>query len=147
MSDSDCPRGVSSFKYLNKPDDGTCDYCGSLLPDLFMARLELGDVELGPTDKSYKVYVHNKGGEQFKRTHRIDRQVSEPGQVLRDMSDQSQWVWETVFHDTAKFYFEHLSTEQMDRFIELLNQKKLNIRVPGYFYTLPYFICKPSSSP
>ena len=39
-----------------------------------------------------------------------------------------------------KFYFEHLSEEQMYIFIDLLNAKKLNIGYPGYFYNLPYFI-------
>lgn len=39
-----------------------------------------------------------------------------------------------------KFYFQHLSDEQMTRFIELLNAKKINIGYPGYFYTLPFFI-------
>lgn len=34
----------------------TCSWCGSLNPDEFMRRAEAGD-ELGPTGKSYKVYV------------------------------------------------------------------------------------------
>jgi len=42
-------------------DDQTCSYCGSLNPDLFMAHLEAGDVSLGTTDKSYKVYVEGLG--------------------------------------------------------------------------------------
>lgn len=40
-------------------EDRTCSYCGSLNPDALMERLEAGDVELGPTDKSYKVYVRD----------------------------------------------------------------------------------------
>lgn len=46
--------------------DGTCSYCGSMNNDEFMRRLELGDVEVGPTDKAYKVYVSNRGGEPIK---------------------------------------------------------------------------------
>lgn len=42
--------------------DGTCSYCGSLNPEALMARIEAGDIELVPTDKSYKVYVRNACG-------------------------------------------------------------------------------------
>jgi hypothetical protein len=45
--------------------DNTCSYCGSLSPEVFMARLDAGDVELGPTDKNYKVYVANAAGAEF----------------------------------------------------------------------------------
>lgn len=34
----------------------TCSYCGSLHPDDFMELVRAG-VEIGPTDKSYKMYV------------------------------------------------------------------------------------------
>jgi hypothetical protein len=40
----------------------------------------------------------------------------------------------------AKFYFQHLSKEQMLEFIELLNAKRVKIGYPGHFYTRPYFI-------
>ena len=40
----------------------------------------------------------------------------------------------------AKFYYQHLSTEQKLRFIELLNERKLNIAHPGHFYVPPFFI-------
>lgn len=39
----------------------------------------------------------------------------------------------------GKFYFQHLSDEGRTKFIELHNAKKLNIGVPGYFYTPPFF--------
>lgn len=38
-------------------DNGTCSYCGSLMPDKFMDLLAAGEVTLIPTDKNYKVYV------------------------------------------------------------------------------------------
>ena len=41
------------------------------------------------------------------------------------------------FHD--KFYFEHLSAEQRERFIELHNEQKLGFAYPGYLYTTPFF--------
>lgn len=40
--------------------DGTCSYCGSLSADQFFAAIEAG-AEVGPTDKSYKVYLRGDG--------------------------------------------------------------------------------------
>lgn len=40
----------------------------------------------------------------------------------------------------AKFYFQHLSVEQRQRFIDLLNEKRVKIGMPGYFYTTPFFL-------
>jgi hypothetical protein len=85
-------------------DDDTCCYCGSMNPETFMQRLESGDVELGPTDKNYKVYVS--------------------GEALNH----------------ARFYFQHLNEVQKARFLELLNEKKLQLEFPGHFYVLPFFI-------
>lgn len=77
-----------------------------------MERLERGDVEVGPTDKSYKVYVRNKGGETFGGRHE------------------------------TKFYFQHLTPLQMQRFVELANAGQIAMGYPGHFYTLPFFIRK-----
>lgn len=59
-----CPRrfGPSAAGPDAWAPDGTCTYCGSVSGDIFMARLESGNVTLEPTDKNYKVYVNNKGG-------------------------------------------------------------------------------------
>jgi hypothetical protein len=69
-----CPRAIENGGGPNsvfKPpmngemtwrEDQTCSYCGSLHPDVFMQRLEAGDVVLGPTDTSYKVYVQDHRG-------------------------------------------------------------------------------------
>lgn len=68
-----CPRAAENGATLSamKPpfngemvwrEDKTCSYCGSLNPEEFMARLEAGDVELGPTDKPYKVYIKDLEG-------------------------------------------------------------------------------------
>ncbi len=39
-----------------------------------------------------------------------------------------------------KFYYPHLSADQRRAFVELYNQKKVNIGYPGHFYVLPYFM-------
>ena len=43
-------------------------------------------------------------------------------------------------HKYAKFYFEHLSEEQMLEFIQLFNNKTLKFEGGQPFYILPYFI-------
>lgn len=42
-------------------ENNTCSYCGSANPDLFMYLIRNGIVELGPTDKNYKVYLKGEG--------------------------------------------------------------------------------------
>lgn len=113
--------------------DGTCSFCGSLNPDAFMARVEAGDVQLVPTDKSYKVYVENSGGEAFKRTFRDCPR----GATCTGPNDCTHWV--TREQPAAKFYFQHLSTAQRHRFIELMNEGRLKLAYPGHFYVLPFF--------
>ena len=42
----------------------------------------------------------------------------------------------------SKFYFGHLSEEQMHEFIRMLNNGEVKIAYPRYFYVIPYFIQK-----
>lgn len=170
-----CPRAIEDgrtdfiFPLSNKPDDGSCDYCGSLSGDVFMARVQAGDVTLGPTDKSYKVYVLNAGGQPFKRAHRIDsieermkaaaknmklpldvRAALSPD-VLDDvekyeagepLDKMRNWKWVTEDRQEGKFYFQHLTVDQQKRFVDLLNEKKIKFGEPGYFYVRPFFISR-----
>ncbi len=122
------------------PDD-TCSYCGSLNPDALMARLEAGDVELGPTDKNYKVYVENVGGKQFQMNH--TRKC--PDVMKCDMRTCEHWTVE--FRSHTKFYFPHLSAEQQKRFIELHNERKMKIGYPGHFYVPPFFASRTTTFP
>jgi len=133
-----CPRRMHDFgPWDRKPfqdewrDDDTCSFCGSLNPVTLMRRLEAGDVALTPTDKTYKLYVENQGGAQFKQTYRTDHDQS---------GDQTKWEWTTREVSQAKFYFQHLDEGQMARFVELFNQRKLKLKYPGYFYATPYFM-------
>lgn len=41
-----------------------------------------------------------------------------------------------------KFYFEHLSEEQKNTFVQMLNDKQVKFEYPGHFYRLPFFITK-----
>lgn len=133
-----CPRRSEVFSPDDHTqdtwrEDGSCSFCGSMNPDTFMERLEAGDVRLAPTDKNYKVYVENEGGTQFKQTYRDCS-----GKECNKGPDEcTHWVTREVSH--SKFYFQHLSDEQKDRFITLLNEKKLKLGYPGYFYSIPFF--------
>lgn len=143
-----CPRSLengggpnSPFKppfngeMIWKEQDKTCSYCGSLNPDYLMQRLEAGDVEITPTDKSYKIYVKNNGGDPLMQHFRECPQVSD----CTGPHDCTHWV--TREASSEKFYFQHLNPEQRVRFIELYNDKKLHLGYPGHFYVVPFF-CK-----
>jgi len=130
-----CPRSVENGGGPDSPfkppmngemtwreDDNTCSYCGSVNPDILMARIEKGDISIIPTDKSYKLYIQNEGGEKFLQAYGDGK-----GEII---------VRE---HPQPKFYFQHLSDEQQSRFVELMNDKKIKLENPGYFYKLPYF--------
>jgi hypothetical protein len=134
----ECPRRAESFIVVTQgPDsyreDNTCSYCGSFNAEAFMLRIEAGDVKLTPTDKNYKVYVANDGGEGFKQTFRDCPQ----GATCTGPKDCTHWV--TRDRNETKFYFQHLSEDQKRRFIELLNENKIKLEYPGHFYVLPFF--------
>ena len=96
-----CPRsdepsqrndsGESEWIFWGDDNILTCSYCGSIHPDEFMVAVEDG-TPLGLTGKNYKVYVRSL-------------QDKEPVRMVH----------------AAKFYFQHLSDEQYDRFHDLLN--------------------------
>lgn len=68
----------------------------------------------------------------------------ERGDVTLDPTDKSYKVYvHGAGLRNAKFYFQHLNEEQKLRFIELHNEKRLQLNYPGYFYTRPFF-CVPA---
>jgi hypothetical protein len=72
-----CPRRIENPSIFNYPDsdewrsDGTCSYCGSISPEKFFEAIA-DSVEIGPTDKSYKVYVKLPGFAKFYFQHLTD---------------------------------------------------------------------------
>lgn len=134
-----CPRrSESPFKAIVEGDhwqgDDTCSYCGSLNPETLMARIEKGDIELGSTDKSYKVYVKNKGGAKFPIWHTRTC----PDVMTCDSKTCTHWTKDE--RDTTKFYFQHLDLTQQERFVTLYNEKKLPFGPSEGFYVLPFFM-------
>lgn len=57
-------------------------------------------------------------------------------------TDKSYKAYISLVTGEAKFYYEHFSAEQQDKFATLYNEKKLKLAHPGFFYVLPFF-CKP----
>lgn len=158
-----CPRRDegAAGQIFTGPDtwrpNGTCSFCGSMNPDTLMELLESGGAELGPTDKSYKVYVSrlnpiagqiirigSDSGPAFDRAGMPSRSDLTPEEIKanhyhRDITGPAA----PMTHE--KFYFRHLSDDQRKRFVELLNEKRLKIGYPGHFYALPFFCVRASS--
>jgi hypothetical protein len=158
MHRDDSPHKLTGSNKDVWRDDNTCSYCGSLNQDEFMKHLEAGDVELTPTDKSYKVYVEGipnpdagrptiyssanfpQSGEGWVQITKKTRKTL-PSQAKYYPDGhyvQVEPARATLHH---KFYFQHLAQEQRVRFVELLNAGKLRLMEPGYFYVPPFF-CK-----
>ncbi len=172
MANFTCPRRIedgmhrdnSQFKHAgsNKDkwrDENTCTYCGSLNQDVFMQHLEAGSVTLTPTDKNYKVYVEGLPNPNVgKLKMRGSSSTPQSGKNWKKVTPLSRLtmpkLWSSVRNGDYvliepekatiqhKFYFQHLSQEQRERFVQLLNEKKLRLDMPGYFYRLPFF-CRP----
>lgn len=89
-----------------------CSYCGSLNPADLMDGLQRQRYILGPTDKSYKIYIHENDG-SFMREG--DLQFPD-GKTI------------------AKFYTKHLSNDQAWMFHMLWQAGHLQFSYPGHFY-------------
>lgn len=88
-----------------------CSFCGSLKPEELFACIEGGLCEIGPTDKSYKIYI----------------------KVFSALTGEAL----PVRH--LKLYFQHFTEEHKNKFIQLYNSGMMKLGYPGYFYQLPYF--------
>ncbi len=103
-----CPRsdemfqrddgGESEWRYWGDDDVLTCSYCGSLHPDAFMEEVRAG-TPVGATDKSYKAYMDTLT-------------TREPVRM----------------NHAAKFYYQHLSSEQRQEFVRLFNERVVMTR-------------------
>lgn len=128
----------------------TCSYCGSLSPETFFAYAEAGCM-VDPTDKNYKVYIHppnpdvgkiveygSDSGAAFDRhgnprRHDLTDEEKATGRYNRTLVGPAS----ATLHE--KFYFQHFSEDDRQRFIQMANAKKFNLAFPGRFYVTPYF--------
>lgn len=140
-----------------------CSFCGSMHPDQFMQHLRDGAV-LGPTDKNYKAYLHAPitdemvaqakkrwlGGTQADIIRTALRNEGSDGAAIGQALEK-HWVdyeRKNIYtEDIGKFYYQHLSQEQRQEFIDMLNDKTMYIGYPGYIYVRPFFIAPPDPSP
>lgn len=159
-----CPRQASEAVMASQiahqshwRANGACSYCGSISADTLFAAIEAG-ARLTPTDKNYKVYVTvaNPHASEQSIMGSANHEQTGAGWVkvteenigtlprVRMAPTLGQWVLLGAEPATteAKFYFQHLTDAERDRFVELLNAKKINLEAPGYFYRLPFF-CVP----
>jgi hypothetical protein len=136
-------------------EDGTCSYCGSLNPETLLKRIEAGEFKLGPTDKSYKVYVDVIAGEDVHRQVTVSKkfwaeyQKRDYVKVEQHPTREDDLIVTEVFNTHLKFYFQHFlnddGTQNKDmciKFIELYNNKTMKIGYPGHFYVSPFFMKK-----
>ena len=156
----ECPRRREVPRHMRvtlPPDhwraDSTCSWCGSLSPTKFFEAVDAG-CQIGPTDKTYKAYVdlpNPDAGKIVEIGRRSGAAFDMDGQPTRDdLTDEEKAAGrynrpitgEADPHIHAKFYFQHLSQADRDRFIKLHNADKMNIGFPGHFYTMPFF-CRP----
>ena len=120
-------------------EDDTCSYCGGVNPDTILELIRTGKVEIGPTDKDYKIYLRSIDDSNiFKIRHRTDSDST---------GDKSKHVWVTEERNHAKAYFYDFSKDQKIEFLRLYNLKvtdpanisAMKIGAPGHFYVKPYF--------
>ena len=130
----------------------SCSYCGSMHQDDMM-EMALAGAEIGPTDKNYKMYIKvpdPKAGQRVKigrtsgpvrRNSNGEWSIEKPTIIERIRGRYSRPVYGVAGEQkTAKFYFQHLTEEQKEIFVGLINDKKLNLGYPGRFYRLPFFV-------
>lgn len=169
--DEVCPVHGGQWRHgrnmANAPIGRYCGWDGSIHPDEFMAYLEKPGTVLGPTDKNYKVYITltaDACGEDPAELRTVGSSDSEeppyPDWVRLEGDALALWQAEGNHGDhrpkwvsiskrgpirESKFYFEHLSVEQRKRFVEMLNDGRLTLSMPGRFYVLPFFISREQS--
>lgn len=128
-----------------------CSFCGSLPPDDFMEMVRGGAV-VGPTDKSYKLYI-SKALTDDEKSARRQRWLDTDGiaRAIRELGERDGKTPEEIGADLdqewtrthlpyltggteAKFYTAHLSPEQGREFYELWQAGKVNWGYPGHPY-------------
>jgi len=156
-------RGEGTFMRDDTKDfwrkrDGyrACSYCGSMHPDDLFEAIDAG-AHIGGTDKNYKIYVDAPSRAEPGKAIYTSSTHQFGGAVLltKELCDEhgldsyarqhyvGQWV--KIEPRSAKvhlkFYYMHFDAAQQQRFIDLYNDKKLNLDQFG-LYRAPYFATK-----
>ena len=161
----DCPRKAEGAVFRHNDhrdywdtDDGnrTCSYCGSMHPNDFFVAIASG-AEIGPTDKSYKVYVdvpHPQAGQTIQIGSQTGPAFDRDGKPnLPDLTEAEiaagrydRPTMGVAATTQAKFYFQHLDEAGKIKFIDLVNAKKITFGYPGHLYVTPFFCQRASAA-
>lgn len=134
-----------------------CSFCGSLHPATALELLEAG-ARAGPTDKSYKLYIDvvNPVAGQRVEVGRSSGPTRDRATGTFNVENPTITEVQTGRYDRAimgeapaflqqKLYFQHFDAEQQQKFIDLVNSRRINFGLPGHLYTMPFF-CRPAKS-
>lgn len=139
-----------------------CSYCGSMHPEDLFKCIEEKSCEISGTDKNYKIYVqvaHPDAGSPCVLSSANFEHVGEgwvkvtPENVdslplddyqRKHYNDGKHWVKVEPRPKNAhlKFYYPHLTKEQMIKFLDLWNEGKLPLEPQFGLYVMPYFARK-----
>ncbi|MEU0213691.1 hypothetical protein ABZ281_00735 [Streptomyces sp. NPDC006265] len=134
----------------------SCSFCGSLHPDRFMKLVRDGWV-VGPTDKNYKAYLSRPLTDEEQAVHKARWLGGFTAQELRDSAlargetaDATHAALEAAYYaqvapltagsKEAKFYFQHLTHQQQQEFVDLYRTERMEVGYPGRFYQPPFFM-------
>lgn len=94
LDDTDSPFVMAGQNIDTWGDDGTCSFCGSLKPEVVLNHIDAGDVEIGATDKNYKIYVGGAGlSGKFYFHHFYNYNDGKPGQLIIEFANRFMKAW------------------------------------------------------
>lgn len=124
----------------------TCSYCGCLDPEIFLFLIEQGCV-VGPTDKNYKLYLGQHYTEEELAERKARFLAGDFARTLREQAGDAavEAHWEkdradlySSKQDLGKFYTQHFSPDQADRFRARWKEGKIAWGYPGGPYAKLY---------
>ena len=102
------------------------------MPDPTRWLREEGDTWQDRSGKQHCSFCGSLHPDEFMR-------LAEAGHTLTP-TDKNYKTYIKHENEKTKFYFAHLSEDQMRKFVEIHNEKKLKFHYPGYFYRFPFFM-------
>lgn len=117
---------IKLYHKIGEMEDMVCPRSAGYDPAIFNG-IDENEFEADPTVCSFCGSMHPD----------IAMQKIEAGELVVP-TDKSYKIY--IGEEHKKFYFQHLSEDQMKRIVQLLNEKKINFAEPGHFYVKPFFI-------
>lgn len=119
---------VQLIQHFRTVHAGTGHTCGRRMESLALDN-DAPNSDFFRSDDNRCSYCGSMSEEEFFRR-------ADAGETITP-TDKSYKVY--VGH-TGKFYFQHLSENGRQMFVDYVNAGKFKLSVPGYFYTRPYFV-------